>query len=33
MRFDPGKVGSFDAGAEHHCGFWKKLYPTILKQH
>lgn len=32
VRFDPGKVGPFDAGAEHHCGFWKTLYPKILTQ-
>lgn len=32
MRFEPGKVGLYDAGAEHHCGFWKTLYPEILTQ-
>lgn len=32
MRFEPGKLGEFDAGAEHHCGFWKKLYPKILTE-
>ena len=32
MRFDPGKVGPFDAGAEHKCAFWKSLYPAILTQ-
>ncbi len=32
MRFDPGKVGPFDAVAEHKCSFWKSLYPRILTQ-
>jgi para-nitrobenzyl esterase len=32
MRFDPGKVGMFDAAAEHKCAFWKTLYPNILTQ-
>ena len=32
MRFDPGKVGHFDASAAHKCGFWKKLYPNILTE-
>ena len=29
MRFEPGKVGEYDANAGHRCGFWKKLYPSL----
>ena len=32
MRFDPGKVGLFDASTQHRCGFWKKLYPKTLTE-
>jgi para-nitrobenzyl esterase len=30
MRFQQGKLGYFDAEAEHHCAFWKGLYPSLL---
>jgi para-nitrobenzyl esterase len=32
MRFDPAAIQPFDAAAEHHCGFWAKLYPDTLPQ-
>jgi para-nitrobenzyl esterase len=28
MRLEPGKTGFFDAGAVHHCAFWRLLYPA-----
>ena len=31
MRFELGKVGEYDAGTEHRCGFWKKLYPSLTQ--
>jgi len=30
MRFQQGELGYFDANAEHHCAFWKNLYPALL---
>jgi para-nitrobenzyl esterase len=32
MRFDQGKIGYFDAAAEHHCSFWQELYPNLLSR-
>jgi para-nitrobenzyl esterase len=31
LRLEPGKIGTYDAAKEHHCAFWKKLYPEQLK--
>jgi para-nitrobenzyl esterase len=31
MRFEPGKVDEYDAGSAHHCGFWQKLYPSLMQ--
>ena len=27
MRFEPGKIGLYDAYTYHRCSFWKALYP------
>jgi para-nitrobenzyl esterase len=32
MRFEPDKVGLFDAAAAHHCAFWRSLYPKSLTE-
>jgi para-nitrobenzyl esterase len=30
MRFEPGPLKEYDAGAAHKCAFWLKLYPQLL---
>ncbi len=30
MNFVPGKVGVYDASAQHRCAFWRGLYPDRL---
>ncbi len=30
VRFEPGKVGNVDLAVEHHCAFWRGLYPDQL---
>jgi para-nitrobenzyl esterase len=30
LRLDQGPIEYFNAGAEHHCAFWRKLYPTLI---
>ena len=30
MLWDVGKVGPYDGGAYHRCGFWRGLYPEYL---
>ncbi len=30
LRLDPDELGEFDAGAAHHCEFWRRLYPQAL---
>jgi para-nitrobenzyl esterase len=30
LRLDQGSIHYVDAGAAHHCDFWKKLYPRLL---
>ena len=30
MRLEPGAIRLFDAASEHHCGFWRRLYPGLL---
>ncbi|QFU17213.1 carboxylesterase/lipase family protein [Microvirga thermotolerans] len=32
LNLAPGRIGHFDAGAAHKCGFWKSLYPEVLTQ-
>jgi para-nitrobenzyl esterase len=31
MRLAPARYGLFDAAAAHKCGFWRKLYPSLLQ--
>jgi para-nitrobenzyl esterase len=31
MRLAPARYGLFDADAAHNCGFWRKLYPSLLQ--
>ncbi|NDG84389.1 MAG: hypothetical protein EBX52_05035 [Proteobacteria bacterium] len=30
LWLEPGKIKTYDAAKEHHCAFWKKLYPEQL---
>jgi para-nitrobenzyl esterase len=30
LRLDQGSIRYFDAGAAHHCAFWRKLYPKLF---
>jgi para-nitrobenzyl esterase len=32
LRFGPGAVRDFDAGAAHDCNLWRRLYPYDLAQ-
>jgi para-nitrobenzyl esterase len=32
IKLDQGKVRYFAAAAEHHCSFWKNLYPNLLSR-
>jgi len=27
LRLEPGKIGTYDASKQHHCAFWKRMYP------
>jgi para-nitrobenzyl esterase len=30
LRLEPGNIGPFSMDAEHHCDFWRRLYPGLL---
>lgn len=32
MRFEPGAMHAFDASQSHHCGFWRRHYPDVLRR-
>jgi len=32
MNLTPGQFGPFNAAEQHHCAFWKALYPAILTE-
>jgi len=32
LRLDQGKLSDFDAGEQHHCAFWHRLYPALLSE-
>jgi para-nitrobenzyl esterase len=30
LRLEPGNIGDLNMDAEHHCEFWRRLYPDLL---